>query len=183
MAINKVITVDTIDFSNWMKNLGEFEEEVRNNVSGVLNGWGIEIADNAKERCPVRYGQLRNSIYHEMIDELTVAVGTNVGYAPYVEFGTGKFATKGDGRPGWWVFVQGSDGTFRQKERKIYTHEEAVKIYWTLVNQGIPQDRVWITQGQRPQPFLEPALSDNYNYIMEDLAECIRGTIDGTFNG
>lgn len=177
-----IVVVDTADFSDFLTNLGEFEDEVVNNISGLLNNWGFELSEYAKRICPVNYGQLRDSIGYEIPDALTLVVGTNVKYAPYVELGTGKFATNGNGRPGWWVFVQGSDGTFRQKERKIYTHEEAVKIYWTLVNQGIPEDRIWITQGQKPQPFLSPTLGENYADIMIEIGDCVRDTMNGTFN-
>ena len=40
-------------------------------------------------------GDLRNSITHVMESEDTVAIGTDVEYAPYVEWGTGKFAERG----------------------------------------------------------------------------------------
>ena len=43
----------------------------------------------AKLLCPVDTGNLRNSITHQRTDEKTVAIGTNVEYAPYVELGTG----------------------------------------------------------------------------------------------
>jgi len=41
----------------------------------------------AKKECPVKTGNLRNSITHTQEDENTEAIGTNVEYAPYVELG------------------------------------------------------------------------------------------------
>lgn len=35
-------------------------------------------------------GRLRNSITHDIEDKNTAVIGTNVKYAPYVEFGTSK---------------------------------------------------------------------------------------------
>lgn len=58
-------------------------------VGGIVEG-------HAKEYCPVNTGNLRNSItyvFEEDPDhpsnenEVTVIIGTNVEYAPYVEFG------------------------------------------------------------------------------------------------
>lgn len=45
----------------------------------------------AKDETPVDTGRLRNSISHKVIaDEKAVYIGTNVEYAPYVEFGDNK---------------------------------------------------------------------------------------------
>lgn len=57
----------------------------------------------AKEVCPVATGRLRNSIANE-VDEDTAYIGTNVEYAPYIEYGTGIYAENGDGRQTPWAF-------------------------------------------------------------------------------
>lgn len=51
-----------------------------------------------------RGGTLRKSITHKVVDD-TVYVGSNVNYAPYVELGTGIYATDGNGRKSPWVWV------------------------------------------------------------------------------
>lgn len=51
---------------------------------------GLTAEGNAKRLCPVDTGRLRNSITNTVEDETTVAIGTNVTYAPYVELGTSK---------------------------------------------------------------------------------------------
>jgi len=64
---------------------------------------GGRAETHAKELCPVgtpestgkkgyRGSTLRNSITHR-VDGKTVAIGTNVHYAPYVELGTGPYFT------------------------------------------------------------------------------------------
>jgi len=40
-----------------------------------------------KQYCPVQTGNLRNSITHEQISEDTERIGTDVFYAPFVEYG------------------------------------------------------------------------------------------------
>lgn len=51
----------------------------------------LNIQAGAKKRAPVDTGRLRNSIATEIErDGLTGVVGTNVEYAPFVEWGTSK---------------------------------------------------------------------------------------------
>lgn len=48
--------------------------------------------------------------YEYKVDEgqLAVHVGSNYQNAIWEELGTGEFAINGDGRKGWWVYVEGS---------------------------------------------------------------------------
>ena len=66
----------------------------------ILGMIGVKAEKYAKALCPVgtpestgirgyRGGTLRNSITHQVVNENTLEVGTNVEYAPYVELGTG----------------------------------------------------------------------------------------------
>jgi HK97 gp10 family phage protein len=53
----------------------------------------IRVETAAKRACPVDTGRLRSSITHEVavdVRGLAGRVGTNVEYAPYVEFGTSR---------------------------------------------------------------------------------------------
>ena len=72
-------------------------------VAKALETIGLVAERYAKELCPTDTSRLKNSISHQVDDE-TVYVGTNVEYAPYVEFGTGKFAEGGGGRPTPWSY-------------------------------------------------------------------------------
>lgn len=72
-------------------------------VAKALETIGRVAERYAKELCPTDTSRLKNSISHETDDD-TVYVGTNVEYAPYVEFGTGKFAEGGGGRPTPWSY-------------------------------------------------------------------------------
>lgn len=66
----------------------------------------LAVENRAKEKAPVDTGRLRSSLAHE-IDGAAVPlwakVGTNVTYAPFMEFGTGAFAEgPGGGSGGHW---------------------------------------------------------------------------------
>lgn len=154
--------------------IGDFEALEQLDMTLTLNQAGVLVQDTAKELAPFNEGTLSRSITHYLPDDKTVVVGTNLSYAPYVEYGTGRFAKNGNGRPGYWVYVEGSDGTFRQKKRTIYTLEQAKWIKARLIEEGIPADRIWITKGQKPQPFLEPALEQNRDKISKLFAQAIK---------
>lgn len=63
------------------------------------------VENEAKKNCQssVKTGELRNSITHNVQDNVGV-IGTNIFYAPYVEFGTGIFAAEGNGRQDPWSY-------------------------------------------------------------------------------
>jgi HK97 gp10 family phage protein len=53
----------------------------------ALEAVGLQAEGYAKRLCAVDTGRLRNSITHTADDD-TAYIGTNVEYAPYVEYGT-----------------------------------------------------------------------------------------------
>lgn len=72
-------------------------------ISKALNKACLVVENEAKRLCPVNTGDLRNSITHEVHNDVGI-VGTNKEYAPYVEFGTGIFAVEGNGRDTPWSY-------------------------------------------------------------------------------
>ena len=63
--------------------------------------------NNITEQGAVDTGNLRNSLTFQMENENTVQIGTAVEYAPYVEMGTGIYASDGTGRKTPWVYKDG----------------------------------------------------------------------------
>jgi HK97 gp10 family phage protein len=111
---------------------------VRQKILDKLEVAGQYVEDSAKLLCPVGETEmLRGSIHHVVNNsELSVRIGTNTEYAPYLEFGTGEFAESGDGRKGGWYYVD---------------------------DKGVGH----FTFGNKPQPFLRPALYGNKKKITE----------------
>ena len=104
------------------------------------------VERSAKMNAPKGIGELSRSITSkvEIKDEEVVGVVfTPLEYAPYVEFGTGLFAEEGNGR---------KDVPWCYKDDKGEWHT---------------------TSGQKPQPFMRPALNDNREQIMKMLKEGI----------
>ena len=82
----KIDVVGTGELSRALARLTELSDrEARRVVAEVA----YEIEADAKELCPVDTGRLRSSITTALAATYPGAeVGTNVEYAPYVEFGT-----------------------------------------------------------------------------------------------
>ena len=84
----KITSVQLVDNST------EILDAMREQVLVALESIGQEAEGYAKDECPqsVDTGRLRNSIAHSVIEK-DVYVGTNVEYAPYVEYGEYKHQT------------------------------------------------------------------------------------------
>ena len=103
------------------------------------------VENSAKIKAPVDTGQLRASITHE-IDGLTGIIGTNVEYAPYVEYGTGIWAVDGNGRKTPWTY-QRADGkwvtTAGNKPQPFLTpslldnEKEIVELFQDAIKKGV----------------------------------------------
>lgn len=67
-----------------------------------LKKLGIRVQRGAKRNCPVDTGRLRSSIAEELGSDsqgLVEVVGTDVDYAPHVEFGTSRMRAQPFLRP------------------------------------------------------------------------------------
>ena len=102
------------------------------------------VEEVAKMKAPKDTGRLIGSIESKVErsgNTITGTVFTPVEYAPYQEFGTGLFAVNGDGRKTPWAYEDPRTG-------------ETV-----------------FTRGNRPHPFMGPALRENKDVILEFLKE------------
>ena len=74
-------------------------------ISAWLEAIGEDAAGTAASFAPYDTGRLKNSISSVVNEEeKCVYIGTNVDYAIYHEFGTGKYASGGGGRRTPWAF-------------------------------------------------------------------------------
>lgn len=82
--------------------------EIKKKIVKGLEQCGLVAEGYAKLLAPVDTGALRNSISHK-VDDMECYIGTNMEYAPYVEYGTGVYYQGGRQTP--WVY-KASDGNF-----------------------------------------------------------------------
>ncbi len=109
------------------------------------------VQGEAKDLCPVDSGDLQQRIYTDVKSQQSKVIGkvvTNVEYAAYVEFGTGKKGEEsgGDKYPGPLSYKQDK---------------------W-LVN--IPDVGPRWIEGQPAQPFMYPALKNNEELVKKNIA-------------
>ena len=57
-----------------------------------LHEAGVTVSGSAKQLAPVKTGNLRRSIDYKVTDD-DCEIGTNVEYAPYIEYGTARSPT------------------------------------------------------------------------------------------
>ena len=140
----------TIDGLNRLINKLDDEKFEKKLISGLNKACRV-VEREARVNCPRKTGNLKRSITHEVKREgwsLDGYVGTNVEYAPYVEYGTGKFAENGNGRKTPWS----------------YADEKTGETIWTA--------------GQKPQPFLRPALINTSTRVKNILDDTLREILE-----
>ena len=69
-------------------------EDLKNVKVRALMRCGATVENYAKQSAPVDTGRLRNSIAHQMENDNTVDIGTDVKYAIYQELGTSRGVTE-----------------------------------------------------------------------------------------
>lgn len=131
---------------------------------------GLVVERSAKEMCPTRDGILRNSITTQIVGPSSVEIGTPLEYAPYVEYGTGIYAGT-DEKYGTQYL-----GTGRQTPW-VYPVPEGYE--YTDPKTGITKTAYFATTiGQKPQPFLEPALDNNRELIRQMFEDNLRRELE-----
>ncbi|WNI15573.1 HK97 gp10 family phage protein [Actinacidiphila sp. ITFR-21] len=82
------MSLNTRQYENALRRaLGQQSEDVRRAIVQT----GVDVQNDARQRCPVDTGRLRSSIVHRTDGSgrvTGVVVGTNVSYAADVEYGT-----------------------------------------------------------------------------------------------
>ena len=98
------------------RNLDSICNNLDTNLEKALANACASIMNNARQKAPSATGNLRRSIDF-VVEGSEGVVYSNAEYAPYVEYGTGIYATKGNGRKkpwryenskGEWVTTRGS---------------------------------------------------------------------------
>lgn len=132
--------------------LSKFNKLEKIDMTPAVNQALVLVQNSAKSKAPVDKGILRGSISKESHRSgnggVVGRVFTNIEYAPFVEFGTGR---KGQGT--YPYSIKGVSLTYRQTN-------------WGFENED--GEFIW-TSGQVAQPFMYPALKENENTIKKIL--------------
>ncbi|MGD9130738.1 MAG: HK97 gp10 family phage protein [Candidatus Bathyarchaeota archaeon] len=85
MAIE--ISIDVTGAEEFKAAMNRFDLGMQRQVREQLSNWAADVKASARQRVPVKTGQLRNSIYSK-IGEWVAEVGAEASYAVFVELGT-----------------------------------------------------------------------------------------------
>lgn len=174
-----ILKADLNKYTWWIiliefEGLGELLESIENladtdNIEAAITKGCMLVERTAKQKASIGKGdgELARSIT-STVNGLTGEVFTPLEYAPYVEYGTGKYAEGGKGRQDVpWVYVEGS-GSGSGKSTQSYTLEEAKNAVRFLREQGLD---AYYTYGQHPRPYMRPALDENRDNILRLIKE------------
>ena len=87
-------------------NMAVFHEDIGKNAGAAIQNAGIVCLDSTEQRCPVRTGRLRASYQYTKVSDTECTVGSDVPYAPPVEFGTHKMSAQPHLFPGFQDGIQ-----------------------------------------------------------------------------
>jgi HK97 gp10 family phage protein len=151
----KMLDIKLMGDGEARKLIEKLKKDTSDSMAKAVGMATLYVVNTAKELAPKDTGNLAIKIGYEIVyagmddkgnSNIYTKVGAeeNVIYAKYVEHGTGIYAVNGDGRKTPWVYYNERWGRF------VYTH------------------------GNKPQPFLFPALQRNLKRISNLIVLSIR---------
>lgn len=117
-------------------------------------------------------GKQATALWKYTVDEQakSATVGSTDEAAYWEEFGTGEYALHGDGRKGWWVYVEGNDSP--KGNQQYYTKSEAMLTAAYLRSQGLDAHA---TNGIEPNRPLHRAFTSLKNALIRRAEQVIGG--------
>lgn len=140
-----------------------------------LHEWANETVAQAKDNCTMTddAGQLKGSYRADVDDGAGEAkIGTPLESGYWEEWGTGQFAAHGDGRKGWWVYIDGGSG-YKKETNHYATRQEAEEAAEFL--RKVKKLKAVVTNGRRPAYTLEKAFTSVEPKAKADLEKRLKG--------
>jgi len=190
------ITFEIKGLNDVLTSFKEMDKKIQIAVKNEVNASALKIQSDAKRLAPVNFGTLRNSIVLTEVSNqngFVYSVGSNLLYAPYVEFGTGgkvtipsgyeDFAAQFKGKTGGkfvdmvnalakWVASKGITGTYstktqRRKGSKATQNKENMSVAYAIAINILKK-------GLRPQPFLIPSFEQEKPNLINRIENVIK---------
>lgn len=190
------ITFEIKGIDKVLSDFKTIDKKIAEGIKNEINDSALKIQSNAKKLAPVNFGNLRNSIFvknYSNSNGFIVSVGTNVSYAPYVEFGTGgkvsvpsgyaDYAMQFKGKTGGkfidmvkalaeWVSKKGITGTYSVKTQrrtgsKSTQNKQNLSMAYAIAISIL-------RKGLRPQPFLIPAFEAEKSKLITKIENVVK---------
>jgi len=169
--------IDEAEVRKWAEGL---PDEFDRRSSLLVTSYAFRIEKEAKKRAPVAANILRPSIHAEVSKQGTqtrARIGTDVHYAPYVEYGTGLYGPekrKYEIRPKTkkaLAFVARA-GTQLSTGRALFRSRTG-RLVLNRKRGARTVVRKVIHPGIRPRPFLHPPFDRLMPHFMNDLRQIV----------
>lgn len=138
-----------------------------------LYTWGSETASQAARNCAMEdtEGKKLKGSYKSVVDEDKgkATIGSPMEAAFWEEWGTGTYAAHGDGRKGWWVFIEGQAS--KGGGKTYATKEEAEDAAMFLRSKGLD---AYATNGRKPNYTLEKAFKSVKPKAVSELEDILK---------
>lgn len=164
-----------VGLDKFIKDVDKLADNVKTETQLVLNDFAERVVQDAKQLVASNSsneGRLLNSISYSNGD-LNVSIVAAVIYAPFIEFGTRKFASQylSSLPQDWQTYAatfkgQSGPGTFDDFFRAIMAW---VKRKGIDDKAAYPIARSILINGIRPKPFLYPSINKNLPLLLSDL--------------
>lgn len=140
-----------------------------------LHTWSSEIASQAKINCKMsgdEGNQLRAS-YKNLVDEEAgkADIGSPLESSWWEELGTGEYAAHGDGRKGWWIYIEGQES---QGGGQTYDTQEEAEQMAAYIRAKYNKKAI-VTNGRKPNYTLENAFKAVKPQAISDLESKLKG--------
>jgi HK97 gp10 family phage protein len=161
------------DIQDALKNI---DGKLKQDVGDEINASALKILTDAKRLAPVNFGQLRNQIALDPINNLTYGVEAKASYSAYVEFGTGPQVNVPADFTSYAAQFKG------QKGGKFKDFVDALTLWVKRKGIGDGKNdrglayviaRSILQKGMRPQPFLIPAYEAEKPKLIERLKKIL----------
>ena len=112
-------------------------------------------------------------IVNESKKEATI--GNPLELSIWMEFGTGEYALKKNGRKGYWVYVKGNKSVAEANPGRSRTLEEAKQAVAILREKGLDAH---YTKGQKPRRMLHNAFESKKAAIIRRAEQVLKGRMN-----
>lgn len=149
----------------------DYSIKVKAELNNVTRAWlheqSSEIKSQAQRNCKMDdKGQLK-ATYANKVDEGEgkATIGSPLESAYWEEWGTGEYAAHGDGRKGWWVYIEGQKS---QGGGQTYATQEEAERMAAYIRARYHKKAI-ATNGRKPNYTLENAFKTIEPHAIERL--------------
>lgn len=162
-----------VTFENSAEKVTEAMEDAL--IAGLYEAAGeLEARAKRNSRQGHTYGSIQaTALWDHIVDEgkMEAQVGSPYEAGYWEEFGTGSLALHGDGRKGWWVYVEGQDSGSGGKSYATKEEAEDAALFLRRVK-GLD---AYATNGIAPNEPLKRAFASGKSVVQAIFEEKLKG--------